>query len=82
MRNLKPNTIQHLEAAKLRRTIREQGGKGLCKPLRSIVGDVAEVRKLDRQLKKRRKAVAASLLAKRREFGHEAARIWNRRGGD
>jgi hypothetical protein len=40
------------------------------------------MRKYFRSLKKRRKAVAESLRAKRREYRHELARIWNRRRGD
>jgi len=79
---LKPNTVQHLQAAKLRRSARELGGKELPKPPRSFKDGRPEMRKYFRSLKKRRKAMAESLRAKRREYGHELARIWNRRGGD
>ncbi len=82
MSTLKPNTIQHLQAAKLRRLPREVGGKGLMKPCRSLSNLLPDIRRYYRSLKKSRKTVANSLRAKRREYGNELARIWNRRGGD
>jgi hypothetical protein len=82
MHSLKANTLQHLQAARLRRLARAAGGKELSKPHRSFQEARPEMRKYFRSLKKRRRAVADSLRAKRREYGHELARIWNRRGGD
>ena len=76
---MKEKTSLLLEAAAQRRKIQEQGGKGLVRRLAlDSLLDTKDGKKLQRKLKKARKAVADKLREIRRTEGHQLARVFAR----